>query len=67
MKTSTRNSVLVILLSILFLPKSQAEELNHQEMSALFSENVRHRLWIEGFEGSLLRSLRDRLCLSIQM
>jgi outer membrane protein OmpA-like peptidoglycan-associated protein len=32
MKTSTRNSVLVILLSILFLPESQAEELNHQEM-----------------------------------
>jgi outer membrane protein OmpA-like peptidoglycan-associated protein len=32
MKTSTRNSVLAILLSILFLPKSQAEELNHQEM-----------------------------------
>ena len=37
METSTRNSVLVnsvlvILLSILFLPKSQAEEFNHQEM-----------------------------------
>jgi outer membrane protein OmpA-like peptidoglycan-associated protein len=32
MKTSTRNSVLAILLSILFLPKSQAEELSHQEM-----------------------------------
>jgi outer membrane protein OmpA-like peptidoglycan-associated protein len=39
MKTSTRNSVLAILLSILFLPKSQAEELNHQEMvCALFGK-----------------------------
>jgi outer membrane protein OmpA-like peptidoglycan-associated protein len=32
MKTSTWNSIVVILLSILFLPKSQAEELNHQDM-----------------------------------
>jgi len=39
MKTSTRNRILVMLLSILFLLKSQAEELTHQEMVCALTGN----------------------------
>jgi outer membrane protein OmpA-like peptidoglycan-associated protein len=39
MKASTRNSVLAMLLSIVFLPKSQAEELSHQEMVCALTGN----------------------------